>query len=54
MQQLEYYFYETYNIESLISTDLLHTLGAEGWTLRAVETLDRIRRYTFTRIKEDD
>jgi len=51
---IEYYFFETYNLEGLISTELLHSLGAEGWTLRTVETISRTRRYTFTRVKKGD
>lgn len=54
MVHVEYYFYETYNVEGLISTERLHSLGAKGWILCAVETLDLTRRYTFARVKEDD
>ena len=53
MTRVEYYFYETTNIEAMIATDTLHRLGEKGWILCAVETLKTTRRYTFARVKEN-
>lgn len=54
MTKVEYYFYETFNVDAMIPTDTLHSLGESGWILCAVEVMDKSRRYTFANVVVED